>query len=198
MCIYKQTKPTNIPYYTNTTYQLSMYVTKEEADLLEHHIDYNDSNVFMGGASQETGGKGGDGGKGGGFGDDGYTMKEINEISHQVLKDTFLVGNPLIMEYYNKIRGQYRWIDEIDKLRSGRFIRWLNTDNLKLTNGGICCSWEPSETGGIIITCKSVGPVPRFMKFNFNHGLTFQKMTDDEKIILELRGIINSHDHPIH
>ena len=79
----------------------------------------------------------------------------------------------------------YRYINNINDLNYGSYIRWINLtkiDNLNLTNGGIICDIKINN--GIEILCRNFNN--NFFKLNFDENLIFQKLTNQEKIILHV------------
>jgi hypothetical protein len=77
-------------------------------------------------------------------------------------------------------------------MRYGSYIRWISLkdpDNLKLTNGGIVCEMKVGETG-IVVVCKN--RFNRFFQLNMNENLIFQKLSDQEQVLLSALDFINS------
>ena len=77
----------------------------------------------------------------------------------------------------------YRYIDEMQELQYGSYIRWIklnNPDNLKLTNGGILCEIKIEDN--IILVFKNNTNL--FFQINMEECLLFQKFTDQERVIL--------------
>jgi len=113
------------------------------------------------------------------------TWDTINKQIRYILKKSVSDEN-MRREYYEKLKNEYRYVDEIHELDKGKYVRWLKDDEF-LTNGAFVCD---ITTGieGIIILCKSAQN--RFVKYNFNINLTFQKLTVSEKIILEVKEFI--------
>ncbi len=82
--------------------------------------------------------------------------------------------------------AEYRYIGELYQLRVGRFVRWIKIPEVPtpistLSFGGIIVDIQIAD-GYVNVVCKT--PVGRFIKYNFNENLTFQKLTDEEKMIL--------------
>jgi hypothetical protein len=77
----------------------------------------------------------------------------------------------------------YRFVDELPDFVEGRYIRWIKlTDpkNLKLTNGGILCEVKIEDS--VILVLKN--NMNRFFQINLDENLVFQRLSDQEKIIL--------------
>jgi hypothetical protein len=75
-----------------------------------------------------------------------------------------------------KVVKFYTYIENLEDLQLGRYIRWLKTDNLKkLFNGGFLVSI------GDVCTCKNAQG--NLFTFVFDDCLVFQRMSNDEIII---------------
>ena len=86
-------------------------------------------------------------------------------------------------EMLNKLKN-YRYIDELPDLKYGAFIRWISLKNpeiIKLSNGGLVMEIK-IELSGIKIVCKN--NMNRIFNVNMSENFIFQKLTDQEKIIL--------------
>ena len=86
----------------------------------------------------------------------------------------------------------YRFIDELPDMRYGSYIRWISLkdpDNLKLTNGGLVCEMKVGDTG-IVVVCKN--RFNRFFQLNMNENLIFQKLSDQEQVLLSALDFVNS------
>ena len=80
---------------------------------------------------------------------------------------------------------EYRYINNINDLNYGSFIRCINlkkVDNIKLTNGGYVCDIKVNN--GIELLCRN--NYNNFFQIRFDENLIFQKLTDQEKIILNV------------
>ena len=86
----------------------------------------------------------------------------------------------------------YRYIDELPGMKYGSYIRWIslkNPENLKLTNGGIVCEMKVGDSG-IVIVCKN--NFNRFFQINMNETLIFQKLSEQELVLLSALDYINA------
>ena len=80
---------------------------------------------------------------------------------------------------------EYRYIDNINDLNYGSFIRCINLkkiNNLCLNNGGFVCDIKINN--GIEILCRN--NYNKFFQIKFDENLIFQKLTEQEKIILNV------------
>jgi hypothetical protein len=84
----------------------------------------------------------------------------------------------------------YQYIDEMPELVEGRYIRWINIinpNNIKLTNGGILCEIKIEDYVSLVMK----NNMNRFFQINLDENLIFQKLTDQEKVILYAIDLIN-------
>ena len=115
------------------------------------------------------------------------TIKEQKESIFAKLELPTTVINALM-----KKLEAYKFVDELPDMKYGSYIRWIslkNPDDLKLTNGGIVCEIKV-EDDGIIIVCKN--RFNRFFQLNMNENLIFQKMSDQELVLLSALDFVNS------
>ena len=84
---------------------------------------------------------------------------------------------------YSLLLSHYNHITEIDKLRYGAYIRWINKndDEFKLKKGMIICDISINE--GIIIKGKTFPN--KFINIKMDECHIFQKLTNEELIIRE-------------
>jgi hypothetical protein len=81
-----------------------------------------------------------------------------------------------------KFIKEYTYVDDVDFLILGRYIRWVYTDNLKkIYNGGFLVSVDPHTN---VLLCKN-----RMALFtiSFEDALVFQKKSLDERIVERAR-----------
>jgi hypothetical protein len=78
----------------------------------------------------------------------------------------------------------YRYIDEISDIVSGNYCRWINLNNeeIKLQNGGFIGSINISENGPLLC----IKTFQKFININANNILLFQKINDEEKILMQV------------
>ena len=83
------------------------------------------------------------------------TSSEIKTIKNNVLQKMLFDRDEL--KHYHKLLTNYRYIDEIDELKYGSYIRWFNLkkhESLKLLRGGFIINIT-NKKGEIIILCKN-------------------------------------------
>jgi hypothetical protein len=115
------------------------------------------------------------------------TTKKIMELNLEILQELHLSRSVLI-DYLKKLKN-YRYIDELDDLRYGSFIRWIpiiDPNYLPLHNTAMVCDIKITDDG-VFITCKNF--MHRHYTFKMDECLIFQKLTSQEQII------INALDH---
>jgi hypothetical protein len=88
--------------------------------------------------------------------------------------------------------AEYRFVDELYQLHKGKYVRWIRRSHVtdgdgkmhakthELSNGGIVAGVKFLESG-TNITCVKNG---RFMQYRFDECLTYQKLSDDEQMML--------------
>lgn len=108
-----------------------------------------------------------------------HSLKTISSEIVQVLKSEN-ISIEILYKYCNSLL-HYRFIDEVYHIHKGKHIRWMR--NKKLTNGGIVVDVKFTDLGTQIL-CKTKN---RFIQYKFDECITFQKLSDDELLILQLK-----------
>lgn len=85
------------------------------------------------------------------------------------------------LKEYSLELSHYKYVNEIDKLKYGAYIRWINKDDkmYQLKKGMFICDIFIGD--GIIIKGKIIGN--RFINLNMEKCIIFQRMTNEEIII---------------
>jgi hypothetical protein len=141
--------------------------------------------------------------------------RSLSDISSEIfnsLKD-IKIPDDVISEYCSKL-SEYRLIDQLFQLQKGKHIRWIRIpsylldshvelDHSKiktrafdksemprplLTNGGIVVDIKFTNAGTQIL-CKNKD---RFVQYKFDDCLTFQKLSDDEQLLLSCYEIVKN------
>ena len=110
------------------------------------------------------------------------TTRKLMELNLKILKELMFDKETLI-NYLRKLKG-YKYIDEIDELKHGAFIKWIpitDPENLPLNQCGLICDIKITDDG-IIIVCKNF--MHRHYTFKMNEVLIFQKLSDQEMVII--------------
>jgi hypothetical protein len=115
------------------------------------------------------------------------TTQKILEQNLQILQELHL-EKQITLNYLKKLKG-YRYIDELNDLKYGGFIKWIpiiDPNYLPLHYCGIICEIKIIDDG-VLIKCKNF--MHRYYTFKMEECLIFQKLTTQELIIL------NALDH---
>lgn len=110
------------------------------------------------------------------------TTTKITEMNVNILKELHL-SNEITANYLKKLKG-YRYVDEINELKQGLFIRWIpiiNPEYLPLHNCAMICEIKITDDG-MLITCKNF--MHRYYTFKIEECLIFQKLTNQELVII--------------
>ena len=120
------------------------------------------------------------------------TSNKIKELKNTILQKLQL-SRDLLISYHKKL-DDYRYIDELDELKIGSYIRWINLNkinNIYLTNGGIIIDFKFSNNN-VIIVCKN--NINKIFSLKFNSVIFFQKLRSDEKILIKIIDYINKNN----
>lgn len=108
----------------------------------------------------------------------------IKGEKNDILQKLPLERNTL-KEFHKKLK-YYKYIEYPEDLEYGYYIRWINLRNperIKLTNGGIIIDMQVCDDM-LCITCKNA--YNRIFRLNFSECLVFQKITQQEHILLKV------------
>jgi hypothetical protein len=113
-----------------------------------------------------------------------YTnISEIKKIKNDTLQQIGLNRDNL--KDFNKKLKNYRYIDNINDLTCGNYIRTINLekiDKIKLNNNVIICEIDSGENGSLL---KVRTFNNNYFILYFEKNLIFQKITDQETLILK-------------
>jgi len=113
----------------------------------------------------------------------GKIKSNINDILQKIQ-----ITNDELKTYHTKLDG-YRYIDNVNEYEYGRFVRWinLNKNNPVLTNGGIITSIiHDSDAPDSYVCIRVKNNRNRFFCIRSNECLIFQKLSEQEYILLDL------------
>jgi len=122
------------------------------------------------------------------------SMNNLNSKKIKSMKNDYLqqlqLSREKLKEYHTKLK-EYRYVDDLSDIQYGRYIRWINLKdptNISLTQGGLIIDIKICQ-GGIQVVCKNF----RNKKFQIkiDECFIFQKLTDQEKIILSALDYLN-------
>jgi len=111
------------------------------------------------------------------------TSRKIKEHKNNVLQQIQLPRNKL--KLYHKKLKDYRYCSDLKDIQYGFYIRWIplkDPENMNLTNGAIICDVK-LVNGQLHVLCKNRG---RMMQIKFDEVLIFQKLSDQERVILSI------------
>ena len=94
-----------------------------------------------------------------------------------------------IKELHTKLKD-YRYINEINDINYGFYIRWINLkdiDDLNLNRGAFISEIKITDNG-IVIICKT--RFNRHFQIKFDENLIFQKISQQEQIILKILDVL--------
>ena len=120
---------------------------------------------------------------------------EYNYLEDLTLKKNEEIKNEIFSKYKNNEKlftslKMYRYTNNIQGLRIGGYIRWLdkkNEENWKMLNGGILLKITFTNKGTYIV-CKNNN---RMMQYLFDKYYTFQKITAEEFMCLMSNEVTN-------
>jgi len=113
-----------------------------------------------------------------------FTTDKIIEMNLNILKELQL-SNQDTLEILNKLKD-YKYVDEMNDLKYGAYIRWIpieNPENIYLTQGALFCEMKIKDEG-VYCICKNYGYKTRYFQISLDKNLIFQKMTDQELVLL--------------
>jgi hypothetical protein len=108
-------------------------------------------------------------------------MKEMNL---KIIKELHLPRDETF-DLLKKLR-QYKYVDEMSDLKYGTYIRWICIEDPKkisLVKGAIFCEMKITDEG-VFLVCKNFGYSSRHFRIPMDTNLIFQKLTDQEQILL--------------
>jgi hypothetical protein len=114
------------------------------------------------------------------------TTKKIKEMNMKILMELSLPREKLL-DITKKLNG-YRYLDEIDELKCGTYLKWIlltdpDPDNIELNKGALFCEIKCKDDG-VFIICKNMGFSSRHFQIKMDECLLFQKLTTQELILL--------------
>lgn len=116
------------------------------------------------------------------------SFQQIAKDKNDILQNLHLQKDKL-KDFHKKLR-HYRYIDELNDLKYGQYIRWINLNNeiLKLTSGGIFLDLKLLNNGTHVV-CKN--NMNKVFQIKFDECIFFQKISNQEEIILKVLNYVN-------
>lgn len=116
-------------------------------------------------------------------------IQELKENKNNILQKIGLDRNNL--KTFNKKLKDYKYVENISDLKYGHIIRWINLnklENINLNNSALLCDIKILDNG-IALVLKTFNH--KHITLYFNSNLFFQKISDEEKILLKAIDLLN-------
>ena len=112
-------------------------------------------------------------------------IDNMNDSINKNILDNLHLNKKEMTDILKKLK-KYKYVEEVDDLKYGAFIRWIpliDPDNLSLHHAGMICEIKFTDEG-TIISCKNF--MHRHYTIKMDECLIFQKFTNEEKIMMEM------------
>jgi hypothetical protein len=109
------------------------------------------------------------------------TTKKINEMNLKILKELKLSRNDTF-SLLKKLNG-YKYVDEMNDIKCGNYLRWIPIDNIYLTKGAIFCELNITDDG-LKLVLKNHGFTNKHFTIKLDDNLVFQKLSGQELVLL--------------
>jgi hypothetical protein len=99
-----------------------------------------------------------------------------------------------LSDYVYKLR-EYRYVDDLNGLTHGAYIRWIdlkNPDRLCLARGAIICDIKIGQKG-VHLLCKT-HPSPAMFHVIMDEAIIFQRLSPQERVILTAMDYLDDDD----
>ena len=110
------------------------------------------------------------------------TRAQIAKEKNDILQTMQFEGSD-VKSYCKKLK-HYRYVDEINQIKHGNYIRWFNIKdpkNIKLVTGAFFMEFKILDEGCHLL-CKTV--YNKIIQIILDDCIIFQKLSDQEQIIL--------------
>ena len=119
----------------------------------------------------------------------------IKTLKNDILQKMLFKGEEL--KNYHKLLKDYRYIDEIDELRYGSYIRWFNIEKMNKNDKNkskVDISFDLLR-GGFIVDLKQVlddihilckNGIKLFFTIKMSNCIIFQKNTKQEELLIQI------------
>lgn len=111
------------------------------------------------------------------------THKKITQIKTDILKELQL-PRAVMVDFLKKLK-EYRYVDEMNEMKYGYFIRWItisDPQNITLSkSSAIFCDLKVTDDG-VFVVYKNFNQ--RYYQFKMEECLIFQKISDQEHVLL--------------
>uniref|UniRef100_A0A6C0AU83 Uncharacterized protein n=1 Tax=viral metagenome TaxID=1070528 RepID=A0A6C0AU83_9ZZZZ len=116
------------------------------------------------------------------------TAYDIQEEVYTILNENELVN---VQNYASKLLS-YRYVDDLNELHNGKFIRWIRKSDKKLTNGNILMNVDFTKNGTQLLL-KS--PTNRFTRIKWDDCIVFQILSQEEQLLLTTNQYIQREEN---
>jgi hypothetical protein len=113
-----------------------------------------------------------------------FTSIKIKEMNLSILRELHLKEEETF--FLLKKLLNYRYVDEMDDLKYGTYLRWIpiqNPNHIDLKKGAIFCEIKIKEDG-VYLICKNFGYKSTHFQLKLDENLIFQKLTEQELVLL--------------
>ena len=117
------------------------------------------------------------------------SRSQIAKEKNDILQNMHLKGHE-VKAYLKKLK-QYRYVDEINQIKHGNYIRWFNItdpENIKLAQGAFFMEFKMMDEGCHLL-CKTV--YQKIIQIRLDDCIIFQKLSDQEQVILSAVEYLN-------
>lgn len=111
-----------------------------------------------------------------------FTTKKMKDMNWEILNELGF-SKEITREYFNKLK-EYKYVDEMNDLKYGTYIRWIpltNPKNTSLSKGATFCEYKITDDG-VFMVCKNF--YGNHFQIKMEDCLVFQKLTQQELILL--------------
>ena len=120
----------------------------------------------------------------------------LEKTSYDIQQEVYTILNENEIEYiqdYARKLLSYRYVEDLNELHNGKYIRWIRKSDHKLTNGNILVNVDFTKNGTQLLL-KS--PTNRFIRIKWDDCIVFQILTQDEQLLLTTNQYIHQQDQP--
>ena len=111
-----------------------------------------------------------------------FTTKKLKDMNREILNELGF-SKEITQQYFNKLKD-YKFVDEMNDLKYGTYIRWIpltNPNNTALTSGATFCEYKFTDEG-VFMVCKNF--YGKHFQIKMEDNLIFQKLTQQELVLL--------------
>jgi hypothetical protein len=116
--------------------------------------------------------------------EDSKYLKSISEIDKlkTIILDELKLPSEIKRDYKKQLK-EYLFVNEIDDLKTGTFLRCINMedDDYKLKNPCIFCDVKITDKG-MLLLCKTM--TRSFLHIHMDKAIIFRKLKSEEKLLL--------------